>query len=174
MASLETIADAKVQAAVTRRLHALTAEIVSIKEEMNARGVLQSSMTVNNIHDACILVFDAVRDDIKAEYSVVLNEAFWPTERLTARMILAASRQLVAVANRALGEIQQAGQSLTNSSMHAQLCEDVTMARDRALTDLSLLIDGHSKIMINRRLKRLVTYIPDLIRSVITGVRKSG
>ena len=71
MSSLKDIADAKVQAAVTRRLDALTPTIVSIRQEMNGRGCLHSSMTVTKIHDACILLFDEARDDMKAEYGIV-------------------------------------------------------------------------------------------------------
>ena len=56
MSSLEDIADAKVQAAVTRRLDALTPVIVSIRQEMNGRGLLHSSMTVTKIHGACISI----------------------------------------------------------------------------------------------------------------------
>ena len=62
MSSLEDIADAKVQAAVARRLDALTPAIVSIRQEMNGRGLLHppSSITATKIRDACILLFDEI------------------------------------------------------------------------------------------------------------------
>jgi hypothetical protein len=167
MSSLKDIADAKVQAAVTRRLDALTPTIVSIRQEMNGRGCLHSSMTVTKIHDACILLFDEARDDMKAEYGIVLDNAFWPTASLCDLLISKALCHFDTVTDRAQGEIRNATQSLMNSGIHKQLCNDVTVARDRALTDLSLFIDGHSKIQIHKKIIRAVVYFPKLITSLI-------
>ena len=167
MSSLEDIADAKVQAAVTRRLDALTPAIVSIRQEMNGRGLLHSSMTANKIHDACISLFDEIRDDMKTEYGMVLDNAFWPTESLGDLLISKARCHLDTVTDRAQDEIRSATQSLMNSGIHKQLCNDVTIARDRALTDLSLFIDGHSKIQIRKKIMRAVVYLPKFIGSLI-------
>ena len=150
MSSLEDIADAKVQAAVTRRLDGLTPAIGSIKQEMNGRGLLHSSMTATKIHDVCISLFDEIRDDLKTEYGTVLDNAFWPAESLGNHLISKAIRHFDIVAARAQGEIKSATQNLMNSGMHKQLYDDVTIAQDRALTDLSLFVDGHSKIALFR------------------------
>ena len=167
MSSLEDIVDAKVQAAVTRRLDALAPTIVSIRQEMNGRGCLPSSMTVTKIYDASILLFDEIRDDMKAEYGVVLDNVFWPTESLGDLLISKARCYFDTVTDRAQGEIRIATQSLMNSGTHKQLCNDVTIARDRALTDLSLFIDGHSKIQVRKKIVRAIGYLPKLILSLI-------
>ncbi len=167
MSSLEDIADAKVQAAVTRRLDALTPAIVSIRQEMNGRELLHSSMTVTKIHDACISLFDEIRDDMKTEYGMVLDNAFWPTESLGDLLISKARCHFDTVTDRAQNEIGSATQSLMNSGIHKQLCNDVTIARDRVLTDLSLFIDGHSKIQIRKKIMRAVVYLPKFIGSLI-------
>jgi histidine ammonia-lyase len=167
MSSLSEIADAKVQAAVTRRLGALTPAIVSIREEMNGRNLLPSSMTATRIHGACISLFDEIRDDMKAEYGMVIDNAFWPTESLGNHLISKAHCHFNIVANRAENEIKSATQSLMNSSMHKQLCNDVAIARDRALTDLSLFIDGHSKIQIHKKTIRAIAYLPKIFWSLI-------
>lgn len=167
MSSLEDIADAKVQAAVTRRLDALTPTIVSIKQEMNGRGLLHSSMVVTKIHAACILFFDEIRDVMKIEYGVVLDNAFWPTESLGNHLISKACSHFGAVTDRTQNEIRDAAQSLLNRNICAQLCDDVTIARDRALTDLSLFIEGHSKIQMRKKIIRAIVYLPKLILSLI-------
>ncbi|MFZ2524379.1 MAG: hypothetical protein WAW87_03600 [Candidatus Ferrigenium altingense] len=167
MSSLEDIADAKVQAAVTRRLDALTPAIVSIRQEMNGRGLLHSSITGTEIHKKCISLFDEIRNDMEIEYGMVLDNALWPTESLGSRFISQAIRHFDIVADRAQNEIKSATQSLMNSGIHKQLCNDVTVARDRALTDLSLFIDGHSKIQIHKKIIRAVVYFPKLILSLI-------
>ena len=163
MSSLETIAEAKIQAALDRRFIVLTAAIVGIKQEMNGRGVLQSSMTVQKIHGECISLFDQIRDDIKTEYSIVLDETLWPTGGLTSRLMLKASQHFEKVAVRARNEITQASQSLLNSGIHKSLNEDVPLARDRALTDLSLFVDGHRKVKFNRSIKTVVLFVPKLL-----------
>ncbi len=167
MNSLEDIADAKVQAAVTRRLDALTPAIVSIRQEMNGRGLLISSMTVTKIHDACISLFDKILDNMKTKYGMVLDNAFWPAESLGDLLISKARRHFDTVTDMAQGEIRSATQSLTNSGMHKQLCNDVTIARDRPLTDLSLFIDGHSKIQIRKKIMRAIVYLPKFIWRLI-------
>jgi len=126
MSSLEDIADAKIQAAVTRRLGTLTPTIVSIKQEMNGRGLLPSSMTVTKIYDACILFFDEIRDVMKAEYGMVLDNVFWPTETLGNLLISKARSHFDTVTDRAQNEIRDAAQSLLNHSIHEQLCNDIT------------------------------------------------
>ncbi|MBI5430962.1 MAG: hypothetical protein HY938_10985 [Nitrosomonadales bacterium] len=110
MSNLEIIADAKVQAAVTRRLDALTPAIVSIRQEMNGRGLLHSSITAT-----------------------------------------------------AQGEIKSATQSLLNSGIHKQLNKDVAEARDRAITDLSLFLDGHSNIQRRKKISKIIGFLPNLI-----------
>ncbi|MDP2693420.1 MAG: hypothetical protein Q8O58_00925, partial [Gallionella sp.] len=67
------------------------------------------------------------------------------------------------VAGRAQGEIKSVAQGSIHSGIYKQLCNDVTIARDRALTDLSLFIDGHSKIQIHKKTIRAVIYFPKLI-----------
>lgn len=167
MSSLNEIADAKVQAAVTRRLDALTPAIVSIRQEMNGRNLLPSSMTATRIHSACISLFDEIRDDMKAEYGMVLDNVFWPTESLGNHLISKSLCHFNLVANRAENEIKSATKSLINSSMHKELCNDVAIARDRALTDLSLFIDGHSKIQIHKKTIRAIAYLPKIFWSLI-------
>jgi hypothetical protein len=130
MSTLEDIAEAKVLAAVTRRLDALTPTVISIRQEMNGRELLHSSITVQKIHGACISLFDDIRDDMKAEYGVVLDNAFWPAESLGARLILNASNHFNVVADRTENEIRSASQSLMNSGIYKQLCSDVEMARN--------------------------------------------
>lgn len=167
MSSLNDIADAKVQAAVTRRLDALTPAIVGIRQEMNSRNLLPSSMTATKIYDACISLFDEIRDDMKTEYGMVLDNAFWPTESLGNRLISKALCHFDIVANRAESEIKGATQNLMNSGIHRQLCNNVAIARDRALTDLSLFIDGHSKIQIHKKTIRAIAYLPKIFWSLI-------
>ena len=167
MSNLEDIAHAKVQAVVTRRLDALTTTIVTIREEMNGRGLLHSSMTATKIHEKCISLFDEIRDDMKVEYGIVLDNVLWPTESLGNHLVSKAIHHLDIVANRANCEIQNATQNLMNSNIHKQLCNDVTIAKNRALTDLSLFIDGHSKIQIRKKLVRAIIYFPKLILSLI-------
>lgn len=167
MSSLEDIADAKVQAAVTRRLDALTPAIVSIRQEMNGRGLLPSSITGTEICKKCISLFDEIRNDMKTEYGVVLDNAFWPSESLGNHLISKAIHHFDIVADRAKGEIRDATQSLLNSGIHKQLCNDVTIARDRALTDLSLFIDGHSKIQMLKKIIRAIAYLPKFIGGFI-------
>lgn len=167
MSSLEDIADAKVQAADTRRFDALTPVIVSIRQEMNGRGLLHSSMTVTKIHGACISLFDEIRDDMKTECGMVPDNAFWPTESLGNLLISKARCHFDTVTDRAQNEIRSATQSLMNSGIHKQLCNDVAIARDRALTDLSLFIDGHSKIQMRREILRAIVYLPKLILGLI-------
>lgn len=167
MSSLETIAEAKIQAALDRRLIALTSAIVAVRQEMNSRGVLPSSMTVQKIHGECIALFDQVRDDIKNEYSIVLDETLWPTEELISRLMLKASEHFDKVAERARSEITTAAQSLLNSGMHKSLNEDVPLARDRALTDLSLFVDGHKKVKFNRSIKTAVLFVPKLLGRIL-------
>lgn len=166
MSSLEDIADAKVQAAVTRRLDALTPAIVSIKQEMNARVSLPSSMTAIKIRDACISLFDEIREDMKTEYGMVLDHVFWPTELLGDLLISKASRHFDTVTNRAQGEISSATQSLLKKDTQEH-CNTITKARDRALTDLSLFIDGHSKIQVRKKIVRAIAYFPKLISGLI-------
>ena len=163
MSSLEDIADAKVQAAVIRRLDALTPAIVSLRQEMNGRGLLHSSMTVTKIHDACISLFDEIRDDMKTEYEIVLDNAFWPREALGNLLISKAHRHFDSVADRARGEIASATQSLLNSGISKQLNKDVVEARDRAITDLSLFIDGHSNIQRRKKISKVIGFLPNLI-----------
>lgn len=167
MSSLEDIVDAKVQAAVTRRLDGLTPAIVSIKQEMNGRGLLHSSMTVTKIRDACISLFDEIRDDMKTEYQMVLDNTFWPTESPGSRLISKAIRHFDIVVDRAQNEIISATTSLMNSGIHKQLCGDITVARDRALADLSLFVDGHSKIQIRNKIGRVIIFIPKLILKLV-------
>lgn len=163
MISLETIAEAKIQGALDRRFIALTSAIVGIRQEMNRRGVLQSSMTVQKIHGECISLFDQLRDDIKTEYSIVLDETLWPTDELTTSLMLKASEHFEKVAVRARSEITQAAQSIMSSGIHKSLNEDVPLARDRALTDLSLFVDGHRKVKFNRSIKTVVLFVPKLL-----------
>ena len=163
MSSLETIAESKIQAALDRRFIALTSAIVAVTQAMNSRGLLPSSMTVQKIHGECIAFFDQVRDDIKTEYSIVLDETLWPTEGLISRLMLKASQHFEKVAERAQGEIANATKSLLNSGMHKSLNEDVPLARDRALTDLSLFVDGHRKVKLNRSIKTTVLFVPKLL-----------
>jgi hypothetical protein len=80
MSSFEDIADAKVQAAVKRRLDGLYPEIVSIKQEMNKRDLSNSSEIGKAICNSCISLLDEIRDDMRAEYQVVLDNVFWPRE----------------------------------------------------------------------------------------------
>ncbi len=163
MSSLENIAEAKIQAALDRRFIALTSAIVAVRQEMNSRGVLNSSMTVQKIHGECIALIDQVRDDIKTEYSVVLDETLWPTDGLSSRLTLKASQHFEKAAERARNEIAQAAQSLLNSCILKSLNEDVQLARDRALTDLSLFVDGHRKVKFNRSIKSAVLFVPKLL-----------
>jgi hypothetical protein len=167
MSSLETIAEAKIQAALDRRFIALASEIVAVRQEMNGRGVLHSSMTAQKIHGKCIALFDQVQDDIKTEYSVVLNETLWPTDGLISRLMLKASQHFTKVAERARSEITQASQSLLNSGIYKLLNEDVPLARDRALTDLSLFVDGHKKVKFNRSIKTAVLCVPKLLGRIL-------
>lgn len=163
MSSLEDIADAKVQASVSRRLDALTLTTVSIRQEMNGRDLLHSSMTTTKIHDAYISLFDAIRDDMKVEYGMVLDYAFWPTESLGSRLISRAILHFDNVADRAQEGIKSATQTLMNSGIHRHLCNDVVIARDCALTDLSLHIDGHIKIQTYKKIMRAAVFIPKFV-----------
>ncbi|HUX90982.1 MAG TPA: hypothetical protein VMV48_09880 [Gallionellaceae bacterium] len=167
MSSLETIAEAKIQAALDRRFIALTSAIVAVTQEMNSRGVLPSSMAVQKIHGECIALFDQVRDDIKTEYSIVLNETLWPTDRLISRLIVKAIQHFEKVAERARSEIAKAAHSLLNSGMHKSLNEDVPLAHDRAITDLSLFVDGHRKVKLNRSIKTAVLFVPKLLGRIL-------
>lgn len=97
----------------------------------------------------------------------MLDNAFWPTESLGNHLISKALCHFNTIANRAENEIKSATQSLMNSSMHKQLCNDVAIARDRALTDLSLFIDGHSKIQIHKKTIRAMAYLPKIFWSLI-------
>ena len=169
MSTLETIAEAKIQAAVDRRLAALTIAIVAVRQEMNRRNILPSSRTVNEIHDECVVLFDQVRDDIKIEYTVVLDETLWPTNGLISRLILKANQHFEKVAERAQSEINDAARALTNREMYKSLNDDVPIARDRALTDLSLYIDGHKKVKFHRSIKVGVLFIPKLIGRIFGG-----
>jgi hypothetical protein len=173
MSSLETIAEAKIQSALDRRFHALTSAIVAVTQEMNSRGVLHSSMTVQKVHGACIALFDQVRDDIKTEYSIVLDETLWPTDGLISRLMLKASQYFEKIAERAQGEITKAAQSLVNSGIHKSLNKDIPLARDRALTDLSLFVDGHKKVKFNRSIKATVLFAPKLLVRIL-GLRARG
>jgi len=172
MSSLETIAEAKIQSALDRRLNALTSAIVAAKQEMNSRGLLRSSMTVQKIHGECIALFDQVRDDIKTEYLIVLDETLWPTDGLSSRLILKASQHFEKVAERAQGEITEAAQSLLNSGIHKSLNADVALARDKALTDLSLFVDGHKKVKLNRTIKSAVLFAPKLLGRIL-GLKRA-
>lgn len=167
MSSLEDIADAKIQAAINRRLDALSSAIASIRQDMNGRGVIYSSMTVNEICQKCISLFDEIQNDMKAEYGVVLDNTFWSTEALGNRLILKIGAHFDAVTNRAQSEIREATQALMNSGIYSHLCNDVQIARDRALTDLSLFIDGHSKIQRFKQMKSWATFVPNLIGKLI-------
>ena len=77
--------------------------------------------------------------------------------------MLKASQHFEKVAERAQGEIANATKSLLNSGMHKSLNEDVPLARDRALTDLSLFVDGHRKVKLNRSIKTTVLFVPKLL-----------
>lgn len=167
MSSLETIAEAKIQAALDRRFIALTSAIVAITQEMNSRGVLHSSMTVQKVHGECIALFDHVRDDIKTEYAIVLDETLWPTDGLISRLMLKVSQHFEKVAERARCEIAKAAQSLLNSGIHKSLNDDVPLARDRALTDLSLFVDGHKKVKFNRSIKTTVLFVPRMLGRIL-------
>ena len=111
--------------------------------------------------------FDEIRDDMKTECGMVLDNAFWPTESLGNLLISKARCHFDTVTDRAQNEIRCATQSLMSSCIHKQLCNDVTIARDRALTDLSLFIDGHSKIQMRKKILRAIVYLPKLILGLI-------
>jgi hypothetical protein len=162
MSSLEDIADAKIQAAVTRRLDALTPVIVSIRREMNDRNLLPSSIAVTKIHKKCISLFDEIRDDMKTEYGMVLDNAFWPRDALGDLLISKARRHLDTVTGRAQNEIENASQSL-NSGIYKQLYQDIVEARDRAITDLSLFIDGHSYIQKQKKISKVAGFLPNIL-----------
>ena len=104
---------------------------------------------------------------MKTEYGMVLDNAFWPTESLGNRLISKATCYFDTVTNRAQGELKSATQSLLRKDTHEELCSDTTKARDRALTDLSLFIDGHSKIQIRKKIIRAILYLPKLILNLI-------
>ena len=163
MSSLETIAEAKIRSALDRRLLALTYSILSEKQQMNSRNLLHSTMTVQGIHRKCIALFDQVRDDIKAEYAIVLDETLWPTDKLSSRLMLKANQHLEIVAARAQSEITEASQSLLNSGMHNALNKDIPLARDRAFTGISLFVDGCKKVKLNRSIKAVVLFLPKLV-----------
>jgi hypothetical protein len=163
MSSIETIADAKIQSALDRRLLALTSTISSLKQEMNNRGLLVSSVTVQRIHDECIALLDQVRDDMKIEFTIVLDERLWVTDKLSAGLILSARRHLEKVKDRAHREMTDAAQSLLNRGTHCSLNEDISLACDRVLTDLSLLIDSHKKVKCNRAIKSGLWFVPKLV-----------
>lgn len=169
MSSLENIADAKVQASVTRRLDILTPAIVSIKQEMNGRGLLvpPTSMTATKICDACISLFDEICNDMKVEYGMVLDNAIWPNETLCELLISKARCHFDTVTGRALAEIRSSTQSPMFRDIQEQLCNDASKARDRTLTDLSLFIDGHSKIQMRKKTIRAIAYLPKFILSLI-------
>jgi hypothetical protein len=167
VSSLEDIAGAKVQAAVTRRLDALTPAIVSIRQEMNNRGLLPSSEPARKIHEKCISLFDEIQDDMKTEYGMVLENALWPTESLGDRFISRAIVHFDVVADRAQNEIISATQSLMRKDTQKELCVDITKAQERALTDLSLFIDGHSKIQVRKKIVRTIVTLPKFIWSLI-------
>ena len=160
MSSFEAIVEAKIQAALDRRLIALTSTIAAVMQEMNSRGMLNSGMTVKNVHSECLALFDLVRDDIKTEYSILLDATLWPTDRLISRLILNASKNLEKVAECSRNEIEAASRSLLNDNIHKSLIKDIPVARDRAFTDLSLFIDGHRKVKFNRSIKGLVALVP--------------
>jgi hypothetical protein len=169
MSNLEEISEAKIHAAVNRRLDALTPAVLAAKQEMNRRGLPKSSMTVQKVHDACVELFDHVRDDMKAEYAVLLEETLWPGDNLTSRLISRARRHFDRVAERAQSEIRDTAQGLMNSGMLDGFNRDVPLARDRALTDLSLFIDGHKRVKINRLIKAGIMFVPDLLGRLFGG-----
>lgn len=120
-------------------------------------------MTTQGVHGECIALFDQVRDDIKTEYAIVLDETLWPTDGLTSRLMLKASQHFEKVADRVQREITETAQSLMNSGIHSALNKDIPLARDRALTDLSLFVDGHRKVKLNRSIKAVVLFVPKLL-----------
>lgn len=163
MSNLEDIADAKVQAAVSRRLDSLTPAIVSIKQEMNSRGLLPSSEPGKKICQKCILLFDDIVNDMKTEYGMVLDNTPWPKESLGSLFISKARHHFNTVTDRAQFEIQSATQDLMKNDIHRELCDAVAIARDRALTDLSLFVDGYSNIQRRKKLSKLIELLPNLI-----------
>ena len=104
---------------------------------------------------------------MKTEYGMVLDNAFWPTEPLGDQLISKASCHFDAVINRAQGEIKSASQSLMRKDTYKELCSEVTQARDRTLIDLSLFIDGHSKIPMRKKIMRTMIYLPKFILGLI-------
>ncbi len=130
---------------------------------MNERNLLHSSIAVTEIHDACLSLFDQIRDDMKVEYGIVLENTLWPAESLGNRLISKANHHFNTVADKEQNTTTDAAQNLMNSGIHKQLCKDIPVARDRVLTDLSLFIDGHSKIQRSKRIKSWIVYLPKLI-----------
>jgi len=124
-------------------------------------------MTLTKTCDACISLFDEIRNDMKIEYGMVLDNAFWPTESLGELLISKARCHFDTVTGRALAEIRSATQSSMYSDIHKQLCNDATKARDRALTDLCLSIDGQSKIQIRKKIMGAIIYLPKFIWRLI-------
>ena len=155
MSTLEAIADAKIQSAITRRLDSLNAAKITIRNEMSARGILHSSMTVLEMHKRWILLFDEIREDMQIEYGIVLDNVFWPTETLSNSLISRAHLHFKSLTKQAENEIEDATRSLLNSNMHKQLTSDFTEASNRALTDLSLYFDGHTNIQRRRKISSI-------------------
>jgi hypothetical protein len=169
MSDLETIAEAKILASVNRRLDVLALSILTVKQKMNDRGLPNSSITASKINDECIALFDLVRDDAKTEYAIVLNESLWTTDHLISRLILRANQHFNKLAERAKGELNDATRALENSGMRQELHEMIPIARDRALTDLSLFIDCHKTVKRNRTIKRVVMFIPKILIRIFAG-----
>lgn len=163
MNTLEEIADAKVRAAITRRLDSLNVAMIAIVNEMNSRGILSSSVPVLEIHKKWISLFDEILEDMKIEYGVVLDNAFWPTETLSNSLIFKARLHFESLTEQAKNEIKSATRRLLNSNMHEQLVGNYTEASNRALTDLSLYFDGHTIIRKRKKISSIVKFLPNLI-----------
>ena len=172
MSSIEDIATAKIQASVQRNLDGLTPTITQIKGEMNRRGVLHSSMTVTEIHKACITLFDDIQSGMWAECKVVLDGALWPTPALVSRLILKANEQFDLVVKRTQSEVAHAATGLLNDSIYGQLSKDLLVARDRALVDLSLAVEGHQSVKKNRRIREAIAFVPSMLAKFLKGGAK--
>jgi hypothetical protein len=170
MSTLEQVAEAKVLAAVKRRLDNLDPAVLAVKHEMSARGLLRSGATVKRIRELGISLPDGIRDDMKTEYGLVLEESLWPSEHLVSRLMQYATQHFQVAQDRAASEVRQAGGDLLRAATHDELAAEISAARDRALTDVSLFLEGHRRVGINRKIRNLFTFVPDTIK----GLFKSG
>ena len=163
MENLESIAYAKIQAAVDRRLDFLATNIAAVRGEMNSRGLLHSTLTVQKINEACVSLFNQVLDEIKREYEVILKETFWLSDSLTSRLVLNANTYFDRLTALAQAETKNAAHHLANDAMWRPFVDAISIAHQRALIDLSLYIDGSRNVGARKILRGVLQFAPKIL-----------